>query len=139
MSVVDSPSHIYYDVQINNFQSTTTESPRLVFSETRNTSFVPKVDDYFLSVVRFQVDTYSLPSFIADIEPYQDDRDLMIHSITLEADVGGTITTTEPFFFVGLRLMYFLKYQILQVKQRINFKTIQLNIIMVIRFNIFVI
>jgi hypothetical protein len=98
MSVVDNPSHIYYDVQINNFQSTTTESPRLVFSETRTTSFVPKADDYYLSVVRFQVDTYSLPSFIADIQPNQDDKDLMIHSITLEADIGGVITTTEPFY-----------------------------------------
>lgn len=94
----NSPSHIYYDLQINNFQSTTTESPPLIFNETRNNSFVPKADDYFLSIVRFQLDTYSLPTFIADIQPQQANRDLMIHSITLEADVGGVITSTAPFF-----------------------------------------
>lgn len=92
------PSHIYYDLQINNFQSTTTESPPLIFNETRNNSFVPKADDYFLSIVRFQLDTYSLPTFIADIQPNQPDRDLMIHSLTLEADVGGAIVSTAPYF-----------------------------------------
>lgn len=98
MNLENSPSHIYYDLQINNFQSTTTESPRLIFNETRNNSFVSKADDYYLSIVRFQLDTYSLPTFIADIQPNQEDRDLMIHSITLEADIGGTITSTNPFF-----------------------------------------
>lgn len=95
-----SPSHIYYDLQINNFQSTTTESPRLIFNETRNNSFVPKADDYYLSIVRFQLDTYSLPTFIADIQPSQANRNLMIHSVTLEADVGGVITSTNAFFLV---------------------------------------
>lgn len=95
-----SPSHIYYDLQINNFQSTTTESPPLIFNETRNNSFVPKADDYYLSIVRFQIDTYSLPSFIADIQPNQGNRNLMIHSITLEADIGGVITSTNPFFLI---------------------------------------
>lgn len=94
----ESPSHIYYDLQVNNFQSTTTESPKLIFNETRNNSFVPKADDYFLSIVRFQLDTYSLPTFIADIQPNQGNRNLMIHSVTLEADVGGVITSTNPFF-----------------------------------------
>lgn len=93
-----SPTHIYYDLQINNFQSTTTESPRLVFNETRNNSFVPKADDYYLSIVRFQLDTYSLPTFIADIQPNQADRNLMIYSVTLEADIGGIITSTNAFF-----------------------------------------
>lgn len=99
-SRLTSPSHIYYDLQINNFQSTTTESPRLIFNETRNNSFVPKADDYYLSIVRFQLDTYSLPTFIADIQPNQANRDLMIHSVTLEADVGGVITSTNAFFLV---------------------------------------
>lgn len=96
-----SPTHIYYDLQINNFQSTTTESPRLVFNETRNNSFVPKADDYYLSIVRFQLDTYSLPTFIADIQPNQSDRNLMIYSVTLEADIGGIITSTNDFFIMA--------------------------------------
>jgi hypothetical protein len=90
------PREIYYDIQINNFESTGTASLPLRFSETRTKPIVTNAGDYSLSIVRFQLDTYSLPTFIADIEPYPNtDIDKMIETITLEYD-NGSLTTEGP-------------------------------------------
>jgi hypothetical protein len=90
-------SRIYYDMQITNFQSSTTESPHLSFSESRTVPILMKANDYYLSIVRFQLDTYSLPTFIADIEPNQADTNKMIETVSLEyQDSSGNITCTNP-------------------------------------------
>ncbi|CAM9651935.1 unnamed protein product [Ectocarpus fasciculatus] len=83
------PEHVYYDVQINNFESTGTESQPLRFQENRSSALVGKASDYEMSIVRFELDTYSLPSWIASIEPEQSDANKMIESVTLEYD--GTV------------------------------------------------
>jgi hypothetical protein len=93
-----SPDRIYYDIQVQNYQSTTTESPMLTFSESRTIPIVTRADDYYLSIVRFQLDTYSLPTFIADIQPAQSDPNKMIHSVTLEWQTGSTVNSTNAQF-----------------------------------------
>lgn len=93
------PDFIYYDITLENFQSNNTKSPHLTFRETRTNPFVPRADDYYLSIVRFQLDTYSLPSYQAKIMPNQNDPNKMIHSITVEYDDGvGTITESDQIF-----------------------------------------
>ena len=82
------PDHIYYDLTIRNFQSTTREIQHLRFNESRSIPYVPNASEYVLSIVRFTLDTFSLPTFTADIEPNQGDPDLMIQSVTLEYDDG---------------------------------------------------
>jgi hypothetical protein len=50
-----------------------------------------------MSIVRFQIDTFNLPSLIFQVENNQADRDLGIYTLTLEYDDGvGGITTTNP-------------------------------------------
>lgn len=97
-----SPDFIYYDLQINNFQSTNTESPHLSFLESRSIPILEKANDYTMSIVRFQIDTYSLPTFIADIMPSQADPNKMIESVTLEWDTSGTVVSTNPLFLTWI-------------------------------------
>jgi len=90
------PDLIYYDIQMNNFQSTGTSSQPMRFSETRNNPIIKNAGDYQLSIVRFQLDTYSLPTFIANIEPFPNTNpNKMIESITLEYSVGSVFATTN--------------------------------------------
>lgn len=78
------PDHVYFDLTLKNFEATTSEATALIFNEARNTPFIANSGDYYMSIIRFQLDTYSLPVFLADIQPEQNNPNLMIHSITLE-------------------------------------------------------
>lgn len=91
------PTHIYYDLTLTNFSSTTSGNIPIEFREARNSPFVSKAKDYYLSVVRFQIDSYGLPSYMANIQPNQNNRDLMIESVTLEADIAGVKTAYQTF------------------------------------------
>jgi hypothetical protein len=87
------PDMVYYDIVSTNFQTTTTEEPFLRFNETRTNPIINNSGDYYLSIVRFSLDTYNLPNIICEIQPNQGDPNLSIYSVTLEYDDGaGTIT-----------------------------------------------
>jgi hypothetical protein len=90
---------VYYDIVASNFQSTTTEPPALRFSESRTNPIISNTGDYYMSIVRFSLDTYDLPNFICEIQPNQADPNLSIYSTTLEYDDGaGTITSSAQTF-----------------------------------------
>jgi hypothetical protein len=89
----NNPDMIYYDIVSTNFQSLTTEEPFLRFNETRTNPILANAGDYYLSIVRFCLDTYNLPNFICQIQPKQGNRDLSIYSVTLEYDDGAGIIT----------------------------------------------
>ena len=96
MLKINKPELIYYDIQMTNFQSSGATSQPMRFSETRNNPIIKNAGDYQLSIVRFQLDTYSLPTFIADIEPSPNtDPHKMIETITMEYN-NGSITTEGP-------------------------------------------
>ena len=78
------PEKIYYDIVISNVISQNQEPPKIYFNETRSTPFVNNSGDYFLSIIRFQVDTNTLPVFIPEIQPRQANPNLTIYSVTLE-------------------------------------------------------
>lgn len=81
---MNNPDKIYYDIQISNVLSQTTVPPPIDFSERRQNAFVNNSGDYYFSIVRFQVDTNTLPVFIPEIQPNQADYDLTGYSVTLE-------------------------------------------------------
>lgn len=91
----NNPDMVYYDIVSTNFQSTTTEEPFLRFNETRTNPVIPNTGDYYLSIVRFSLDTYNLPNFICEIQPNQADENLSIYSLTLEYDDGVNPVTTS--------------------------------------------
>lgn len=97
----NNPDMIYYDIVSTNFQSTTTEEPFLRFNETRTNPIIANAGDYYLSIVRFSLDTYNLPNFVCEIQPNQGNKDLSIYSVTLEYDNGAGVITPSNQVFVN--------------------------------------
>ncbi len=91
------PNMIYYDLTIKNFQSTSDEGQHLVFNESRSSNYLPCSGDYYLSIIRFEIDTYALPTYIASIQPNQPDPNIMIYSVTLEYDFDDEKVTNQQF------------------------------------------
>lgn len=85
---LNEPSHIYYDINIFNEISTSSDAVKLEFSEARNTSFVSKANDYLLSIVRFQMDTSSLPNY--EVIPQTGSINNLVFSITVEKITRST-------------------------------------------------
>jgi hypothetical protein len=79
-----SADQIYFDVTVTNTQSTITVPPIFYYNEARTIPFVSNPEDYYLSILRFTVDTGTLPVFIPTIKPNQSNRDATIYSVTVE-------------------------------------------------------
>jgi hypothetical protein len=62
------PSRIYYDIQVTNIESSTSQPPILYFNESRNVPFINVPEDYYMSIIRFTLDTQTLPIFIPTIQ-----------------------------------------------------------------------
>ncbi len=63
------PYHVYYDIQIqNNDTNSINESLPIRFQETRNSIILANPSQYFLSIVRFFVDTPVLPVIMPQVE-----------------------------------------------------------------------
>jgi hypothetical protein len=74
---------IYYDITVSNLSSVETTPPTLYFNETRNNPFILDPETYYLSIVRFTLDTTTLPVIQPQIQPNQSNRDLTLYSFTL--------------------------------------------------------
>jgi hypothetical protein len=92
--------HIYYDLQFNNYQNTTEESSQLTFRETRNSPIITDPSLYNMSIVRFDLDTISLPTYVAAIQPKQSNPNLMIYSVNLSYWNGSTEITVSPTYLI---------------------------------------
>ena len=80
----DTPDKVYYDVTISNLNTIDVVPPILYFNETRNSPFVLDPESYYLSIVRFSLDTNTLPIIIPSIIPSPNsDVNKTIYSITL--------------------------------------------------------
>ena len=73
----NSPDYVYLDVNAYNYQSIDQPAPILQFSQTRNLPVLENSENYNLSITRFQLDTFNLPTFIAEIQPNQADPDFL--------------------------------------------------------------
>ena len=51
------PEQLYYDVVITNLENFDQSPPVLYFNETRNTPFVYDPESYYMSIIRFTLDT----------------------------------------------------------------------------------
>jgi len=83
-------NHIYYNVSIVNNDTTGTKpAPPIIFNEIRNSPYLNNPNDYFMSVVRFSLQSSTLPVFIPQAETGQNDINKLIYKITLEYDISG--------------------------------------------------
>lgn len=91
-----SADQLYFDITVSNFKSTTTKPPVFYFNESRTLPFIRNPEEYYLSILRFTMETGSIPVFIPSIQPNQGDRNKTLYSFTLEytADFAGASGTT---------------------------------------------
>lgn len=87
------PFHIYYDLQMinNNTGAPNTAPVNFTYQETRNSPFLDCPSNYFMSVVRFQVQTPTLPVFIPQMLLGQSDVNKTAYSITLSYTYLGVV------------------------------------------------
>ena len=76
-------SRLYYDVLASNLNTKSSSNPILTFTETRSKPFIYSPKDYYMSIVRFSIDTCSLPIFIPTIQSNQSDPNLTIYSVSM--------------------------------------------------------
>ncbi len=91
---------VYYDLQIANLKSEKLDDnfQFLKFNETRQTPIVEHANQYYMSIVRFSVDTFHLPVYYGEIIPNQNDPNKMIQSFTLVfTDKNGIIYTSRKY------------------------------------------
>lgn len=82
---ISTPDKIYYDIQITNIDDIDTLPPVLSFIETRNNPFLYESDKYYMSIIRFSLETPNLPVFIPTIQPSPNtDINSTIYSVTLQ-------------------------------------------------------
>jgi hypothetical protein len=78
-----SPDKLYFDIQIENLNNIDQVPTFLSFIETRNTPLLHTPEEYYMSVVRFTIDTPTLPVFTPSIQYNSTNRNLTIYSVTL--------------------------------------------------------
>lgn len=95
------PDYIYYDMVCTNRNTNSyAGNTQLVFKDLRQQTIIDKPEDYYLSVIRFQLDTTSLPLHRFEIQPNQNDVNLGIYSITLEYFDGVNSVSTQPEYLI---------------------------------------
>lgn len=110
------PTHIYYDLEVANQSLNDTGLPpsRLSFTQVRSSAILDNPNDYFMSIVRFSLDTAgALPSFIPQIDLQQsndpssnfytpDFPNKTVYEITMSyTDLSGvTFSSTKPVIYI---------------------------------------
>lgn len=95
-------NHIYYNISIvNNDVTGAKPAPPIIFNEIRNAPYLANPQDYFMSVIRFSLDSSTLPIFIPQAQTGQPDPNKLIYSVTLEyTGNNGTYTQLTNLTFV---------------------------------------
>jgi hypothetical protein len=92
------PDYVYLDLQQTNVYNNTIEPEVDVnFIETRDSPVIANTGDYTVSVTRFQIDTYKLPTMVVEpdiiTEPFDPER--TIHKVAI-LNKTGTLPLTTP-------------------------------------------
>lgn len=89
----DTDNHVYYNISVINQKQDGQSKEFLNFQEIRNSPFLNNPADYYMSIIRFELNTPSLPLFIPQIEIGQTNRNKTIYSFTLSHLVNTTVIT----------------------------------------------
>ena len=112
------PTHIYYDLEIANQSLTDTGVPPnpLSFTQVRSSAVLDNPNDYFMSIVRFSLDTAgSLPSFIPqiDLEQLPADPDFpngTVYEVTLNYQDAGNANPLLQVNYISTRNVIFIPH-----------------------------
>lgn len=93
------PTHAYFDLDITNNDTTPSRiAPVLSFDEIRQNAILSNPSDYYLSIVRFQVNTVALPVVIPQVRLGQADPLETIYNIKI-SNALGTITGNKYLYY----------------------------------------
>ena len=91
--------HYYYDLDVlNNNVSGNQQAVVFKFLETRNQPYLYCPENYFMSVVRFTLQTPSLPVFIPTVLLGQSDPNKLVYAVTLEYNYTSPVGSNVPNF-----------------------------------------
>lgn len=77
--------HEYYDLTLINNDNNNSKKARFQFTEQRNSEIISNPSEYFMSIIRFNLDTsLGLPLMIPHIQLNQTDPNLLIYSFTMK-------------------------------------------------------
>ena len=76
-------NNVYYDIQISNVSGDSAPAPALNFYECRSQPYLENSGLYDMQIIRFEINTPSLPIFLPEIQLNQSDPNLTIYSVTL--------------------------------------------------------
>jgi len=95
----DQPFHQYYDLDcINNATNGTTAPIQLQFSDIRNSPYLSCPENYYMSLVRFYVESSSLPIMIPSVLIGQSDPNKLVYSVSMRyVGVSSTVYTQQTF------------------------------------------
>jgi len=95
--------HTYLNISINNDNVDTQRSVPLVFNETRSVPIVVNPSEHFMSVIRFSLDTVSLPVLFVQPRIGAPNRasENTVYSITVTTSTGATRTQYVTWTGVG--------------------------------------
>lgn len=100
MSYQNPTTHLYYDIRVTNSDQvgSTVNRPQVKFNETRSVPYIERPDDWEVSVVRFEVDTYgvSLPLMTPIVQIGQPLQNLLEGQITFK--YGATAVGSNLIF-----------------------------------------
>lgn len=86
---------IYFDLTTSNYESSTTVPVKFNYNESRASPFLNKPDDYYLSIIRFTMDSATLPVLIPSIKKGSSSISDTIYSVTLEWKSDPNLTTPD--------------------------------------------
>lgn len=93
------PFHVYYDIEMININQVSGEAtPNLIYNQTRNSPFLDCPNNYFVSIVRFNLQTPSLPIFIPQVELNQVNPNKLIYQFTIRNIATNTQYTNSVTF-----------------------------------------
>ena len=97
---IHEPKYKYLDLTVRNFENGNgVPSRQLVFNDTRTTALCETASHYEMSVIRFSVDSFSLPCLFAPVPKNSTDAKVLSYSFVLQYNDGfGTITNTPQEF-----------------------------------------
>jgi hypothetical protein len=108
--------HVYMDINIINNDNSSKAPINLTYRDTRDIAIIQDPSEYYLSVVRFHLDTQSaLPLMIPQVQLAQNDPNLSVYSFTLKYQTYVYQINIPPclldlseaflFFSIGCHLM----------------------------------
>lgn len=89
------PDYVYLDLQQSNvYNNTNDPEVDVAFVETRDSPVINNTGEYNMSVTRFQIDTYKLPTMVVEPDLTQGDPNVTVHKVAIMTESATQLNPT---------------------------------------------